>query len=114
MNRNKDIKHIRGDSFTFNFSLKDDNGAVIDITGSTIELDIYTSAKATSPIHTVDHTNHSDPTNGVSVFTILPSVTAEMRPYKYYYTLRITLSDGSKYTIIYGTWDLLSEINESN
>lgn len=80
----RDISIYAGDTYTHEVRLKDANGSAINIAGR-----VYSGAlkvSKTSPdIVATFNTNISNSSGGVVTFTLLPSVTANISPGRYFY-----------------------------
>lgn len=102
----------RGTTYPIQVAYKK-NGTPFDITGSTILFTVKTTEFSsnltdTDALIAKAVTAHTDPTNGVSVITLVPSDTRAVVPGKHYYSIKIDEdSDDTKvYELAEGRFDL--------
>lgn len=80
----RDISIYSGDTYTHEVRLKDANGVAINISGR-----VYSGAikiSKTSPdVIAVFNTNISNSAGGIVTFNLLPAVTANISPGRYFY-----------------------------
>ena len=99
MSLNK-LEIIKGDDVSLTSTFTDGDGAVVDISGSSITFtaknDFGSAAVITKTV-----TSHSDPTNGVTIIALTDTDTA-VDAGDYFYDIQITFSDGKVNSISYG------------
>jgi hypothetical protein len=92
-----DISLIRGDTSSITFELTE-GGTPSDLTGSTV---FFTAKPAltnditdTTAVIAIEVTNHSDPTNGITIIPLTSSDT-DVNPGLYYYDIQVKRQDNS-------------------
>ncbi len=103
LDRVQDISIYRGDTFPCTLTFTDSAGVAIDITGYSVyftlkrsEEDLDTSAVLQKTI-----TVHSNPTNGITTFTLSATETNGLRG-SYFYDIQIKNTTSQIFTILKG------------
>ncbi len=114
LDRVQDISWIRGDTFPITLTFTDDAGTAVDITGYTVyftmkrsEEDADSAAVLAKTITTL-----TDPTNGITSFTLSA---AEMKVLRgvYYYDIQIKNVSAQIFTILKGLFTLGADITRT-
>jgi hypothetical protein len=98
-----DINITRGDDTSIGFELTN-NGVPVDLTGSTV---FFTAKPAltddsgdTNAVISVEVTNHTDPTNGITSIPLTATDT-DVDPAEYYYDIQVKKQDTTIVSIRY-------------
>lgn len=99
------IEVPRGASKTFRITVKDQNGVVVDITGSTLIFTVKRNIGDRDPVIQKKTSNPTEgavtiPTIGEAEFYLLAGDTVTLDPRAYAFDVWITLSTGKRYQII--------------
>ena len=111
-----DLTIYRGDDKTFNLAFTDGDGVGIDITGWTIFFTLKNARVFQDDTNDTDAliektvTSHSDPTIGLSAFSIGASDTSSLTPKTYVFDIQIKDSGGNIKTIIKGDFVLSADV----
>jgi len=99
-----------GDTKKYTVTFKDSDGNAIDITGATVYLTVKKNKtdSDSDAIFQKTVTSHSDPTNGVTEFTILASDTATIDVNNYVYDIQFVNGTEVK-TFLKGRWQVTDE-----
>ena len=103
----------RGDTKPIRLSFKNADGTPVDISTATIYFTVkrsYNDPDSEAVIQKVI-TNHTDPTNGVTGFTIEHADTIGLKATQYCYDIRIVF-DGQVTTVLNGSFKLLPEVTK--
>ena len=101
---------MRNDDLPVIVTFKDDNGVVVDITGSTCfftvkenntDLDINAKIAKSWAIHL-------DPSNGITQFNLVPADTVNLLG-RYYFDIQVKLVSGLIYTPVHGIFTVLAD-----
>jgi hypothetical protein len=112
---NNNITVVRGDDHTLTFTLKDENAAVVDLTGATV---FFTVKKATIVESSTDDTNASisktlaasDPTNGIALVYLTNSDTNLDPTVSYLYDFQVKFSDGKIRSVVSGAFIVTADV----
>ncbi len=104
---------VSGNDKVLRFTTKDEDGAIVDLTGSTIIWALAASDKAKKRI--IEYTSPvqvtlTDPTAGLFEVAILSADTEPLKERDYYHEARMTNALGRKITLAYGTVSLRSNV----
>ena len=113
-----DIEIYRGDNKTWEITVKDVSGEVVDITGAEIIMSVKKNVSDVS--YLIQRKNLAaggdsgqieiiDAENGVFNLHLVPENTNNLRPSKYTYDIQATIS-GKVYTILFGGFGVLGDI----
>ena len=104
---------IRGDTRHFKVTVVDKTGVPKDITNATVffTMKISKDKDDTDPT-TIQKkvTTHTDPQNGITKVTLLPSDTFDKQTGKYYYDFQIVFNQDEVYTIDEGVIKIVSDV----
>lgn len=94
---------FRGDTFSKTLTFKDSDGVAIDITGWTLWVTLKKSEddKDEDAVVQEEVTVHSDPTHGITSFTISATETAGLLG-MYYFDVQVKRSDDTILTLLKG------------
>jgi hypothetical protein len=103
-----DISHTRGDTFVRNLAFKDDQGAAIDLTGSTVKFTIKTNPGDASPVLQATAVVYTPATGeGVVTFTAAQMALALGN---YWYDIQLTDAAGVVTTILKGGFQITFDV----
>jgi len=108
-----DICRVRGDTFPFEFNVKDENGVAINITGFSFLLTVDPSSEPTDALGNLFQLTGaivSGP-GGVVRFT-LSTGQADQTPSEYFYDLQMTDLTAAIRTIAKGGWNVVQDITK--
>lgn len=108
-----DVKRTRGDTYPLALTLKDKNGAAIDITGFTFVLTVdpsETPADDTANLFQIAGVITDGPGGAVS-FTPTTG-NADQVPATYYYDIQMTDTGSQIRTIMKGQWEVIQDITK--
>ena len=90
-----EIQVVSATDQSFTTTFKDEDGVVIDITGSTVFFTVKARLQDIDDeaLITKDVTSHSDPTNGITIITLTDTQT-DIAPGNYFYDIKIKDSGG--------------------
>lgn len=98
------ISFIQGDDTGITITVTDDTGAPIDITSYRVYFTVKSTLKSTNDnfaVITVDTTNHTNPTAGITLID-LPHEKTNVTSGTYYYDFRLIDPSGDIASIQYG------------
>jgi hypothetical protein len=100
---NQNFRMASGDTRTLTFTVRDDGGAVVDLTGATLKWVLGKNPRASADITktTSSGITVSSPTTGVAVVTISASDTTDLDGV-YYHELQVTDSSSRVVTVAKG------------
>jgi hypothetical protein len=115
--KTKDIRAVRGTTLRLTFTVRDERGAVVDLTGATAHLRVRPDMKAaavitkSSPASGVVISTQTGATKGQYVATILHSDTASLSPGDYAWDSWVGTSGGDRFAVVApSTLTLLAEV----
>ena len=107
---------IKRDSISFKLTVKDECGAVIDITGYTIYFTVKSLANISSGDNTATIqkivTSHTDPTHGITHIALTSSDT-NVTAGEYYYDIQMKTDTGAISSCVQGKFEILQDITAS-
>ena len=101
----------RGTTYTIGIEFKKDGvpaslvGAEIRFTVKDVQFD--SNWTDTDALIAKNVTNHTDPTNGISVIPLDPVDTAEIPPGKYFFDIKVEEANGDIHTLLKGKCSIL-------
>jgi len=115
------IEMFRGDNYSAEITVVDENGTAVDISDSEIVFTVRANLKENSNIEierknekasgdSTQITYSTDGTDGKFKMFLIPTNTNEMRPSKYWFDFQVTLSNNKVYTILKGEFILKSDV----
>jgi len=114
-----DFEIFRGDDKTLEVVVKDQDGNVVDITGSSIrctvkehETDPDTEAKISKSSDTPSEITLTDPTQGKFEVYFVPTDTDNLLG-DYVYDIQIETSAGKKYTVLKGFFKVKMDVTKA-
>lgn len=110
----QDFELVSGNDKILKFNVKDQDGAIVDLTGATIIWAMATHANSKKPIieytSPVQVTITSPATDGLFEVAILGVDTEALEGAEYYHEARVVSSGGLKSTVAYGVVSLLDNV----
>lgn len=117
MIKTKDIRAVRGTTLRLTFTVRDEHGAVVDLTGATAHLRVRPDLKAaaiitkSSPASGVVISTQTGATKGQYVATVLHSDTSALTPGDYAWDSWIVTAGGDRFAVVApSTLTLLQEV----
>ncbi|MCK5015443.1 MAG: hypothetical protein KAS32_00060 [Candidatus Peribacteraceae bacterium] len=112
MSLRQKIQQVKRDSTDLLVTFKDDEGNLVDITGSTVILTVKEKQtdEDIDAIFQITQDTHSDPTNGETVLSVTTADTEDVDPKIYFFDIQIKFLDGKIQTPSLGTWEILQDI----
>jgi len=114
LNRVQDITIYRGDTWPCKLTFTDDDGDAIDITDWTVYFTIKRneSDADSDAVIAKTITAHSNPTYGLTAFTLEPTETKALLGV-YYYDIQVLTNDDEVYTILKGQFISSTDITRA-
>jgi len=91
------IFFVKGDTHTVRFTVYDETLTPLNFTGATGTLLVYDQSGST--VATISGTPDATPTDGMMIYKFGPSDTSGLAAGNYTYRAKVTMGDGSVYTI---------------
>ena len=117
MIKTKDIRAVRGTTLRLTFTVRDERGSTVDLTGATAHLRVRPDMKAapviqlSSPATGIAISTQTGATRGQYVATIAHSDTADLSPGDYAWDSWIVTDDGDRFAVVApSTLTLLAEV----
>ena len=101
----------RGNSKVINIRVADSSDSPIDITGDTLILTVKTHKSATTNLYQQTNTTHSNPTQGLSQFTIPSADSMNFPIATVVFDIQWNRSDGNVFTTTEGTFEVVEPVN---
>jgi hypothetical protein len=104
--KTKELRKVRGTTIKLTITVRDQDGALVDLTGATAHLRVRTDLKSTaiiqksSPASGIVLSAQSGATLGQFVATISHSDTAALEPGDYHWDSWIVTAAGERYAVI--------------
>ena len=107
----QDFEMRKGDTKILEFTVKDSDGTVVDITGSTSKWEAARGGRtATTKNIAKSGISPSDPTNGKFQVTIDPADTSSLAAGKYFHEAELTDSSSRVITVAEGQMTLVEDL----
>lgn len=105
------IDMVRNDNRTFTLTFTDENGSAIDITGFTCFFTVKVSMSDADVDAKISKTwsSHSDPTNGITTFSLVPADTTNLSG-MYYFDIQIKDLSSKIYTPMIGYFNVVEDV----
>ena len=115
MSKQTNLAIYRGDDKTWNLAFKDAEGDPIDITGATVWFTAKenTTDEDASAVLQKQITSHSNPTQGETQLSLIPSDTDAMEVKDYEYDMQLVESSGKVSTFMRGKLNIIQDITVS-
>jgi len=113
-----DVEIFRGDNQTLEVTVKDVDGVVFDITGSTarftVRKDFNTTALIEKSSAVAGEAAITDPTNGVLEIYLVPADTRELNYCgNFVYDVEVELPSGDIHTVLQGVFKIKGDVTYS-
>jgi len=112
------IERYRGDSHSEVFTVRDSDGAAVDITGATVRFTVkehlhqdQAAAVLAKSAADVDEVEITDPTQGEFTVKFTAAEMQALTPNRYVYDAEVTLSGGAVHTVACDVFDVLSDVS---
>jgi hypothetical protein len=89
------LSTYKGDTFSTQFTITDQDNAAVDLTGATIDF-VMMGANGT-PVIEAEVTSHTTPASGITTVTVSKVDMAAVVVGVYDYSLNVTLASGAEY-----------------
>ena len=106
----QDFEMRKGDTKILEFTVKDSDGAVVDITGATAKWEAAQAVTASTKDIAKSGISPSDATNGKFQVTISPSDTSSLNPGRFYHEAELTDASSRVITVAVGQMTLLEDL----
>ncbi len=105
------IDMVRNDNRTFTLTFTDANGAAIDITGYTCFFTVKAAMADLDAAAKISKTwtTHSDPTNGITTFALVPADTTALSG-MYYFDIQVKDLSSKIYTPMIGYFNVIEDV----
>lgn len=128
MTTTQNLELVRGNTRTYTFTCKDEDGVVVDITGSKVwftvkedeDLDdagdtqaVFQRKNATAG-GSSGEVEMSDPTNGEFKVYVVGSNTASAEPGNYWFDAKVVTAAGNAYTVTKGRFKLKTDVTRTS
>ena len=115
--KTKDLRMVRGTTLRLTFTVKDERGVAVDLTGATAHVRVRPDLKAapvitkSSPASGVVISTQTGSTLGQYVATVAPSDTASLQPGDYAWDSWVVTATGDRFAVVApSTLTLLQEV----
>lgn len=107
----QDLRWHQSNTFSFKFTVKDSNNAVVDITNDTVIVSFKARLDDVTPVLTKSIATHPQGALGIATVPILPAETSPLNETFYFYDGVLVRQNGDRHTIAYGNIELIRSVS---